>query len=53
VDKRHKDSDASHLLQHFKGSDWVEAAHAILCKETQSEEAFLGAKAILMLNGLV
>ncbi len=42
--------------KHFKGYQkpkMVEAAQDLLCKEEISEEAFLGAQAILLLNDMI
>lgn len=46
-------SKADQLIEHFSGNAWVKAARTILSKENQSEEEFLGAQAVLMVNGML
>ncbi len=40
-------------FQPYTQPKMIEAAKELLCREDISEEAFLGAQAVLMLNGLI
>jgi hypothetical protein len=40
-------------LEHFCKPEMIVSAQAMLCEQEMSEEAFLGAQCVLLLNGLL